>query len=118
MLTTEEVLASHEAALGEQNPGKIALHYAQDAMVIVNGAMYRGPKQIAQMYATLISDLPNAVWRTVVAAIHEDLAYVEWTCESAASSVKLGTDTFLVIDGLITRQTASFSIVKPDGQYR
>lgn len=111
MGTTEEVLASHEAALGEQNPAKISTHYAKDAVVIVNGATYRGPKEIAQLYATLIRDLPDAVWRTDVAIIQEDLAYVEWTCRSPAARVKFGTDTFVVTNGLITRQTASFSII-------
>jgi hypothetical protein len=110
VLTTEEVLASHEAALGEQNPAKISTHYAKDAVAIINGATYRGPNEIAHFYATLIRDLPDAVWRTDVAVIHEDLAYVVWACESAASSVKSGTDTFVVTNGLITRQTASFSI--------
>ncbi len=112
MLTTEEVLASHEAALGEQNPDKISSHYAKDAVVIVNGATYRGPKEIAHIYATLIRDLPDAVWRTDVAVIHEDVAYVEWACESAASRVEFGTDTFVVANGLITRQTASFSVIR------
>lgn len=112
MLTTEEVLASHEAALGEQNPDKISAHYANDAVVVVNGATYRGQKEISHFYATLISDLPDAIWRTDTAVIHKDLAYVEWACESAASSVKFGTDTFVVANGLITRQTASFSIVR------
>lgn len=111
MLTTEEVLASHEAALGEQDPDRISTHYAKDAVAIVNGATYHGPKEIAHLYAGLIGDLPDAVWRTDVAVIHEDLAYVEWACESAASSVRFGTDTFVVTNGLITRQTASFSII-------
>lgn len=111
MLTTEEVLARHEAALGEQNPDKISTCYAKGAVVLVNGAMYRGPKEIAHFYAALISSLPDARWRTDVAVIHEDLAYVEWACKSAVSSVKFGTDTFVVTNGLITRQTASFSII-------
>ena len=110
MRTTEEALASHEAALGEQNPDKISTHYAKKAVVIVNGATYRGPKEIAHFYATLIRDLPGAIWRTNVAVIHDDLAYVEWACRSPAASVKFGTDTFVVTNGLITRQTASFSI--------
>lgn len=118
MLTTEEVLASHEAALGEQNPGKIATYYADDALMVVNGSTYRGPKQIAQLYATLINDLPDATWHTAVAVIHDDLAYVEWTCESVASSVQFGTDTFVVRNGLIARQTASFSIVRSDRPHR
>lgn len=111
MLTTEEVLASHEAALGEQNPDRIASHYATDAVAIVNGAMYCGRQEIAYLYATLISDLPDAVWWTDLAVVHQDLAYVEWGCESAASSVEFGTDTFVVTNGFITRQTASFSII-------
>ena len=111
MPTTEQVLASHEAALSEQNAEKVSTHYAEDAMVVVNGDTYRGPKEIADMYARLLNDLPDATWRTDVAVIHEDLAYVEWACESGTSKVEFGTDTFIVTNGFITRQTASFSIV-------
>ncbi|MGF6346704.1 nuclear transport factor 2 family protein [Variovorax sp. W2I14] len=111
MLTTEEVLASHEAALREQNPAKISAHYAKDAVAIINGTTYRGPQEIAHFYATLIDDLPDAIWRTDVAVIHQDLAYVEWACESAASSINFGADTFVVTNGFVTRQTASFSII-------
>ncbi|OUM04063.1 nuclear transport factor 2 family protein [Variovorax sp. JS1663] len=112
MVTTEEVLASHEAALGEQRPDKLSRHYADDAVLIVNGAVHRGPRQIANFYATLIGDLPDAIWRTNIAVIQDDLAYVEWACVSATSSVKFGTDTFVVKNGLITRQTASFSVTE------
>lgn len=111
MPAIEQVLASHEAALGEQNAEKISRHYAKDAVVVVNGDTYRGPKEIALMYARLINDLPDAAWRTDVAVIHEDLAYVEWACESGTSKIEFGTDTFVVTNGFITRQTASFSIV-------
>ncbi len=110
MPTTAQVLASHEAALGEQDAAKVSTHYAPDAVVIVNGNTYHGPEAIASMYAQLIHELPEATWRTNVAVVHEDLAYVEWACESAASKVEFGTDTFIVTDGLITRQTASFSV--------
>lgn len=111
MPTTEQVLASHEAALGEQNAVKVSTHYAKNAVVIVNGDIYLGPPEIALMYAKLINELPDATWRTNVAVIHEDLAYVEWACKSASSKIEFGTDTFVVSNGLITRQTASFTIV-------
>jgi SnoaL-like domain len=111
MPTTEQVLASHEAALGEQNAVKVSTHYAKNAVVIVNGDTYRGPREIELMYAKLINDVPHASWRTNVAVIHEDLAYVEWACKSATSKVEFGTDTFVVSNGLITRQTARFTII-------
>lgn len=111
MPTTNQVLASHEAALVEQNAVKVSTHYAQDALVVVNGETYRGRREIALMYARLFNDLPDATWRTDVAVIQQDLAYVEWACEAASSKVEFGTDTFLVAGGLIARQTASFSIV-------
>jgi hypothetical protein len=111
MPTTEQVLASHEAALGEQDAVKVSTHYAKNAVVIVNGATYLGPKEIAVLYAKLINDLPDAAWRTDVAVIHENLAYVEWACRSATSKVEFGTDTFIISNGLITMQTASFKIV-------
>lgn len=112
--TTAQVLASHEAALGEQNAAKVSTHYAPDAVVIVNGNTYHGPKAIASMYAQLIHELPDATWRTDMAVVHEDLAYVEWACESATSKVEFGTDTFIVANGLITRQTASFWVTGHD----
>lgn len=111
MPTTAQVLDSHEAALGEQNATKVSTHYAPDAVVIANGNTYHGPEAIALMYTQLINELPDATWRTDTAVVHDDLAYVEWACESAASKVEFGTDTFIVADGLITRQTASFSVI-------
>lgn len=111
MSATEQVLASHEAALGEQDADKVSTHYATDAVLIVNGSTYVGPQEIASMYAKLFEELPDAAWRTDAAVIHEDLAYVEWACKSATSKVDFGTDTFVVSDGLITRQTASFTII-------
>lgn len=111
MPTTEQVLASHDAALGEQSAEKVSTHYAEDAVVIVNGDTFRGQKEIAGMYARLLNDLPDATWRTDVSVIHEDLAYVEWACESGTSKVKFGTDMFIVTNGFIARQRASFSIV-------
>ena len=83
--------------------------------MIVNGITYRGTREIAHFYAKLIGDLPDATWRTEVAVIHDDLAYVEWACESATSRVDAGTDTFVVANGLITRQTARFSIILDAG---
>lgn len=114
MPTTAQVLASHEAALAEQNAAKVSTHYAPDAVAIVNGNTYHGPEEIASMYAKLIHDLPDAAWRTDVAVVHEDLAYMEWACESAASKVEFGTDTFIVANGFITRQTAHFLIIAKD----
>ena len=111
MPSTEQVLASHEAALGEQNAVKVSTHYAKNGVVIVNGDTYRGPREIELMYAKLINDVPHATWRTNVAVIYEDLAYVEWAFKSATSKVEFGTDTFVVSNGLITRQTARFTII-------
>lgn len=111
MPTTEQVLASHESALIAQDAVKVSMHYARDAVLVVNGHTFRGPDEVASMYAQLISDLPDATWRTDVAVIHGDLAYVEWACASATSKVEFGTDTFVVSDGRITRQTASFRII-------
>lgn len=111
MATTAQVLDSHEAALLAQDAAKVSLHYAPDAVLIVNGQTFRGPDQIAAMYAALIRELPDAAWRTDVAVIHDDLAYVEWACDAATSRVEFGTDTFVVADGRIVRQTASFRIM-------
>jgi hypothetical protein len=111
MPTTEEVLARHEAALSEQNAARVSTCYAQDAVAVVNGLVYRGPREIALMYTRLIEDLRDATWRTGVAVVHDDLAYVEWSCEAAMAKVEFGNDTFIVANGLITRQTACFSIV-------
>ena len=114
MPTTEQTLASHEAALAEQNAFKVSAHYAKNAVAIINGTTYRGRPEIASMYARLIDALPDAVWRTGVAVVHGDLAYVEWACKSAEARVESGTDTFIVVDGFITRQTARFAVTGPD----
>src|SRR5690554_5904560 len=96
MPVTEQVLASHEAALSGKDAVEVSMHYAIDAVLIINGHACHGRREIASMYAQLIEDLPGAVWRTDVAVIQEDLAYIEWACTSAVSRVDFGTDTFIV----------------------
>ena len=115
MPATAQVLESHDAALLAQDAAKVSCHYATDAVLIVNGHICRGREEIAAMYAGLIGDLPDATWRTDVAVVEGDLAYVEWSCDAKRARVGFGTDTFVVAHGLIVRQTASFRIVTTTG---
>ena len=77
MATTEQALASREAALGAQDADNISTHYAEDAVVIVNGSTYLGPREISSMYAKFFKAPPDATWSADVTVIHDDLAYVE-----------------------------------------
>ena len=43
VLPTGEVLASHEAALGDQDADRISAHYAEDAVLVANGASWQMP---------------------------------------------------------------------------
>jgi hypothetical protein len=79
MFTTEQVLATHEAALNERNDVKVSTFCLRDAKAIVDGGTYWGQSDTTLIYANFINYIPNATWCTdmKVNSKRETLAMVQ-----------------------------------------
>ena len=107
--TPQEIFSHHGSALGAEDVEDIVSDYANDAILIVQSATYRGQQGARQVFTQLLRDLPQASWEleTVFA---DDVLYLEWKAQSATAGVNDGTDTFVFQDGKIRVQTVRYTV--------
>lgn len=107
--TAEEVFAHHGQALGAENLEEIVADYTDDAILIVQGTVYRGKDGARQVFVQLLSDVPQATWdlNTVFA---DDVLYLEWKATGGGRTVQDGIDTFIFADGMIRVQTVVYHV--------
>ena len=107
--TPEEVFAHHVQSLGGEKLEEIVADYTEDAILIVNKKVYRGKDGARQVFAQLISDLPQAAWQleTVYA---DDVLYLEWTAVGGGRKAEHAVDTFIFQDGMCRVQTVDYTL--------
>jgi hypothetical protein len=109
--TAEEVFAHHGQSLGAENLEDIVADYTDDAILIVQGKVYRGKDGARAVFTQLLQDVPQAEWdlHTVFA---DDVLYLEWKARSGAGRrVEDGIDTFVFRDGQIRVQTVKYTVL-------
>lgn len=106
--SAEEIFDHHGQALGAEDLEGVVADYAEDAILIVQGDIYRGKDGARAVFTQLLKDVPQATWslRTVFAG---DVLYLEWKADSAARHVDDGIDTFIFSDGQIRAQTVRYT---------
>ena len=83
--------------------------YHSDAVLITADASYRGLAEIHGFFDSFISGATPEFWgafRIERREVVGDVAYITW---SALPSVKLATDTLVIVDGKVSTQT--FTVV-------
>jgi hypothetical protein len=108
--TAEEIFAHHGQALGAENLEDIVSDYADDAVLVVQGDVYRGKEGARAVFTQLLRDVPHASWDldTVFAG---DILYLEWTARSdTPRHIDDGVDTFVFDRGKIRAQTIKYTL--------
>ena len=99
------VFMRSQPPLAPEEQEAILEDYHEDARFIGESNVYRGKAQIREFFTAFLAGLPpGAVERFSLKSlqVEGDVAYITW---SIADAVPLGTDTFVVKDGLIASQT-------------
>ena len=104
--TTETVVRKHIKAFVEsQGVPAILADYDDGARFHSESRTYRGKAEIGEFFTGFIASLPPGTtdrFQLKTLRVDGDVAYITW---SAGSDFPLGTDTFVVKDGLIVQQT-------------
>ena len=108
--TPEEVFTHHVQALGAGDLDEIVADYAGDAVFISPAGTRRGPDGIRSAFTQLLADVPDAAWNLKTQIYEDDLLFLEWTADAAATRVDDGIDTFFFRDGLIRAQTVRYTL--------
>lgn len=108
--TPEEVFQHHAEALGAGDLDEIVADYAEDAVFITPAGIQRGKDGIRAAFTQLLADVPNAVWELKTQIYEDDILFLEWAADAAATFVEDGIDTFVFRDGLIRVQTVRYTL--------
>jgi uncharacterized protein (TIGR02246 family) len=108
--TPEEVFQHHAQALGAGDLDEIVADYSDDAVFITPAGVQRGKDGIRAAFTQLLADVPNAAWDLKTQIYENDILFLEWAADAAATFVEDGIDTFVFRDGLIRVQTVRYTL--------
>jgi hypothetical protein len=108
--TPEEVFGHHAQALGAGDLDEIVADYAEDAFLITPAGISRGKDGVRAAFVQLLSDVPRADWNLKTLLYEDDVLFLEWAADAAATRVDDGIDTFVFRDGLIRVQTVRYTL--------
>ena len=105
--STREVVDHHNYYLQHGDLEETLKDYDENSVIINMGGVVKGMAEIRAFFEDDINNCfpPETTYETLQYYVHDNLGYVVWTAESPYYSVPYGTDTFLVKDGKILRQT-------------
>jgi hypothetical protein len=103
---TEQVWQEHIQAWVDRDLDAISVHYDKDSLMIVNNIMFKGPKEIREVFAYLFHRFDNGSNVIDPAIVDDRTIYITWNfTPSEQKEAIYGTDTFFVEDGIIKVQT-------------
>ena len=107
MATTEEVLDHHWRAFTGQDLEAIMEDYVDGSVILTNMGTYRGLSEIEGLFESLFGDLSQegSTLELEQEEIDGELAYVVWNGETPDNDYEFCTDTFLIRDDAIVKQT-------------
>ena len=104
---SKEVVMRHLNSFLDNNLEAVMSDYTNESVLITQGATYTGLEEIRVFFVGLSMHFPqqksNLVLDKVVA--NDDLVYIVWHAKTPSLQVPIGSDTFIIKDGKIYRQT-------------
>jgi ketosteroid isomerase-like protein len=112
--TPEEIFQHHVETLGAGDLDGIVADYADDAVFITPAGIRHGKEGVREGFTQLLADVPDAAWELKTVIYHDDVLFLEWAANCAATKVEDGIDTFVFSDGLIRVQTVRYTLQDTD----
>lgn len=101
-----QTLQAHLAAFGKGDLDAVMEDYSKSAVLFTPDAVLRGSDEIRSFFEGLIEDFPPGSTVDVAQkVIEDDLAYIVWSGESEKLHIPFATDTLIIRQGRIMRQT-------------
>ncbi|WP_338738033.1 nuclear transport factor 2 family protein [Haloplanus salilacus] len=112
-MTTEDVLDHHLDAFTDQDLDETLADYTDDSVVITNMGVFRGLDEIEELFAGLYEEFSQAGTDITLErkTIEGEYAYIVWNGETPDNDYEFCTDTFVIREGTIHRQTFAGKVV-------
>lgn len=105
--TTRQVLDRHWETFGNNDLEGVMADYDESSVLITPDRMYVGLDEIRQNFVNAFTVFPkdSTIMTLQHSVVKDDLAYIIWSANAPVVKLEYGTDTFIVRNGKIVRQT-------------
>jgi predicted SnoaL-like aldol condensation-catalyzing enzyme len=104
---SKEVVTHHLNSFLDNNLEAVMADYTKESVLVTQDTTYTGLEEIRVFFAGFIMHFPqqksNLVLDKLVA--NNDLVYIVWHANTPSLQVPIGSDTFIIKDGIIYQQT-------------
>ena len=104
---TKAVLMHHLETFGANDLAGVVSDYTAESVVVTPDSTYTGLEQIENFFAGLFPAFPTegTTINLDKMVVDNELAYIIWHGDSPVFDVPFATDTFIIVDGKIVKQT-------------
>lgn len=104
---TKQVLDHHWEAFVQNNLDEVMADYTEEAVLITPDATFKGLGQIRKNFEDAYQKFPKdkTVFKLNKRVIDRDVAYILWQAKTPTFNLTYATDTFIIRNGKIIRQT-------------
>ena len=104
---TKEVLDHHWAAFKANDLEETMKDYSGESVLITPNATYRGLDEIRNNFISAFKLFPkdSTIFRLDKSVVVKDVGYILWKAQTPAFHLSYATDSFIIRDGKIVRQT-------------
>jgi ketosteroid isomerase-like protein len=105
--TTEAVVNHHLGAFGAGDVDALLSDYTAESVMITADGHLTGPDELRPAFEGLVAEFskPGVIFEMQHMSVVDDVAYIVWNAETDDNIYQIGTDTFVVKDGKIMKQT-------------
>lgn len=104
---TRDIIIHHLGSFQNNDLEAVIADYTNESIFITQDATYKGPEEIIGFFAGLMIHFPKQQSRFELdkLVVNNELAYIVWHANTPSLEVPMGTDTFIIKEGKIYRQT-------------
>lgn len=104
---TRDIVTHHLGSFQNNDLEAVIADYTNESVFITQDATYRGHEEIRGFFAGLMIYFPKQQSRFELdkLVVNNELAYIVWHANTPSLEVPMGTDTFIMKEGKIYRQT-------------
>jgi hypothetical protein len=104
---TKEVLDHHWKAFQENDLEGTMEDYTEESVLITPDATYKGLDQIRENFVNAFKAFPSdsSTLTLTKSVVVKDVGYILWNAKTPVFNLSYATDSFIIQDGKIVRQT-------------
>ena len=101
------VLDHHLTAFGNLDMEEILADYTEKSILLTPNGVVRGVAEVKSLFEGFFEEFgkPGASFELHTKIVEGEMAYIIWSAETADNVYEFATDTFLIEDAKITRQS-------------